>query len=192
MRKKIITIIAFILGVIICSGTTGVVAYSFASNQIGYIPTDSNWEVTTVADAINDLYLKKVGDNYSTDEKVVGTWVNGKPLYQKTFYKKSVSTSPASISVLSLNVDTFVNMTGFADLIQVTQTQGDLNVGVIPIPSYNVGAYNFDISIKSTVARDGIAIYYDTFDSRNYRFDNIYITLQYTKTTDTIPNNNQG
>ena len=25
------------------------------------------------------------GANYSTEEQIVGTWVNGKPLYQKTY-----------------------------------------------------------------------------------------------------------
>ena len=32
---------------------------------------------------------------YSTKEKVIGRWVDGKPLYQKTFYKSSVTASPS-------------------------------------------------------------------------------------------------
>lgn len=36
---------------------------------------------------------------YSTDEKVVGTWINGKPLYRKTIYKTSLSSGNNTYSI---------------------------------------------------------------------------------------------
>lgn len=43
----------------------------------------------------------KKGDNYSTNEQVIGTWINGKPLY-----RKSISFTPTPTSqTISLNID---------------------------------------------------------------------------------------
>lgn len=38
--------------------------------------------------AVRDIYIDAKND-YSTTEKVIGTWINGKPLYQKTFYRNT-------------------------------------------------------------------------------------------------------
>lgn len=49
------------------------------------------------------------GHNYSTTEHVVGTWIDGKPLYQKSF-QITVSTSSYDVNVSDLNIDTFMFM----------------------------------------------------------------------------------
>lgn len=74
----------FILGVVTCTITT-VLASSLIASNISYTPQDKTWGVTNVGAALDSLMLSKTSDNYSTDEKVVGTWIDGKPLYQKTF-----------------------------------------------------------------------------------------------------------
>ena len=86
MKKETLktALIGAIAGAIVAGGTGTVIAYTVNSNNVNFRPTDSAWKVNTVSDAIDDLYIKKTGDNYSTEERVVGTWIDGKPLYQKT------------------------------------------------------------------------------------------------------------
>lgn len=43
--------------------------------------------------------------NYSTEEQVIGTWVDGKPLYQKTIVTNSPSTSAKIFVTMDSNVD---------------------------------------------------------------------------------------
>ena len=45
----------FILGAVIFSGITGVVAYTLNANQVSYTPSDKTWKVKTVEEAINDM-----------------------------------------------------------------------------------------------------------------------------------------
>ena len=73
-----ITITAIVLGV-----TTGVGAYQMSAKEINFTPSNNKWKVNNVADAISDLQNMKTSDNYSTDEQVVGTWIDGKPVYQR-------------------------------------------------------------------------------------------------------------
>ncbi|MBR1718389.1 MAG: hypothetical protein IJ715_03880 [Bacilli bacterium] len=83
--KRIIKnpVMMYILGIITCTLTT-VLASSLLANDITYKPKDKSWGVTNVQAAIDSLKLAKTSDNYSTDEHVVGTWIDGKPIYQKT------------------------------------------------------------------------------------------------------------
>ena len=49
-----------------------------------YDNTLSGLSATDVQDAIDELAQSGGGINYSTTEQVIGTWITGKPLYQKT------------------------------------------------------------------------------------------------------------
>lgn len=164
--------ISFIVGIILLTGTSSAIAYSFGANQVGYTPNDTNWQVTTVADAINDLYLKKVGDNYSTDEKVVGTWIDGRPVYQKTYYYNSVTNG--------MTIDNSLNSTN-VEIINVT---GNAYQGTY--------VWSFPVSNTSWFAAlriDDSKISVET----SFTLTDTTIIIQYTKTTDSIPNqNNQG
>ena len=48
----------FVLG-FVSATTIGVVAANLSANSISYVPTDTNWNVSTVQDALNDLYTEK-------------------------------------------------------------------------------------------------------------------------------------
>ena len=76
-------IIGIIIGSVVAS-ITGVIADSLTADKITYSPNDKSWGVTNVEAAINSLQLSKTSDNYSTSEKVVGTWTDNKTLYQRT------------------------------------------------------------------------------------------------------------
>ena len=53
---------AFILGAIIFSSITGVIASSLTASSISFEPTDENWNVTTVQGALNNLYDERNKD----------------------------------------------------------------------------------------------------------------------------------
>jgi len=59
MIKKLITsrIFSFILGAILFSGVT-VFAYSISSKDIAFTPSNPEWQVTNVEEAMNSLYDK--------------------------------------------------------------------------------------------------------------------------------------
>ena len=48
-------ILGFIIGGIVLGTIGSVVAYNYNAKDIGYTPSDSNWNVNNVSDAINDL-----------------------------------------------------------------------------------------------------------------------------------------
>ena len=107
---------------------------------------------------------------YSTDEQVVGVWVDGKPIYQKTVY-------------CAVGSDARTNH----DISNVGQI---ISVSALTIPASNVSrTIPFAYSADSTW-NCGISILSDTIRIQagtNYAsaHQNAYVTIQYTKTTDT-------
>ena len=84
MKRKItLILIGFLVGGVLFGSIGVVFGITYNASNITYSPTDNTWNVSTVGEAINDLALSKTSDNYSTEEQVVGTWVDGKPIYQK-------------------------------------------------------------------------------------------------------------
>ena len=51
-------IFTFILGAVLFSGITGVVAYQYQASQVSFTPKDKTWKVDNVKEAIDDLYTK--------------------------------------------------------------------------------------------------------------------------------------
>ena len=111
--------------------------------------------------------------HYSTDEQVVGTWIDGKTLYQKTCIYGSVSGASASLSLDIANVD-YISLC----------TEGSSVNGVCPIPyvtgnnnNNNIGGY-FDIAVNNT----NFAIRIGSGMVGNV--NSVILTVVYTKTTD--------
>lgn len=51
---------------------------------------------------------------YSTEEQVIGTWIDGKPIYRKVFEKNLTSNAATAIfDTTDLNIDTFVSAHAF-------------------------------------------------------------------------------
>jgi len=102
-------IVAVIVSVIISSSITAFAAIKFQASEIGY-------NTTSVADALDSLYQTQFSDNYSTEEKVVGKWVDGKPIYQKTITDISIAfpwtsqkRGEASMDAVVNNVEHFIS-----------------------------------------------------------------------------------
>ena len=109
--------------------------------------------------------------NYSTDEQVVGTWINGKPLYQKTL----------TGTTLSASGDVPTGLTNIEDIFIVS--------GYIPdgINNGYTVSYGYFGSVEDylfvDLRQDASSLYFSLRGSRFQRRP-FWVTVQYTKTTD--------
>ena len=116
--------------------------------------------------------------HYSTDEQVIGTWINGKPLYRKTFYVGNSVTMNAQYNVPHdlVNIDEIVNKSGtYYDEVDARQ---------YPLPNLRT-TYSESVWIACFVPSNGTPIL--AIQSGGYSYGNISkisVTLDYTKTTD--------
>ena len=121
--------------------------------------------------------------NYSTTEQVVGTWIDGKPLYEKTIiYNNRIIGSPGvnGTTIYSLTNEEIKNITnGIA-------TFGDTGVGVYGtcfIPYVNDASNQFVGLYINTM--DNTIVAFQRMNASTLYTENITFTIQYTKTTDT-------
>jgi len=107
-------------------------------------------------------------DLYSTDEKMIGRWIDGKPLYQKTINTGVLpNKSTKSIAHGISDIDNVVNGFGF-----FIHNNGNLFYFFNhPYTSY-MNIYIDKTNINVVTGTDATA------------YTNSYVTLQYTKTTD--------
>lgn len=61
INNNLKVIVAFILGILITS-TIGVVAYTINANDVSFTPSNKNWKVTNVKEAVDELYSKSSKD----------------------------------------------------------------------------------------------------------------------------------
>ena len=114
---------------------------------------------------------------YSTEEQVVGEWIDGKPLYQKTLNIDNLSTGTNSIAHNIANLKKAFVVSGYF-------TYGDGSSSIsLPYMDENSGSNSF-ISVGS-INRTNLVIYvgsnYSAFSSSTLQ---ACVTVQYTKTTD--------
>jgi hypothetical protein len=161
-----------------------------------YIRTDAAWpspniyvtlEYTKTTDAENSgvnlmpySFVQNASNNYSTEEQIVGRWIDGKPLYQKTIIGNFESSDKITeIQVDDLNIDIIVNITGITNDFSGTTKYQRL------IPMVFGG-------VNSASITERLSIYYrNNADGKsillNYggvAVNEYIITIQYTKTTD--------
>lgn len=114
-------------------------------------------------------YVTQEGDAeyYSTDEKVIGRWVDNKPLYKKTyFYQGTLATNSEIViaDVSGLNIERFVRGYG---------TSKEPNWGSIALPELE-----YRISVRENNKL------YVSVGSSSMQNAYTYISIEYTKTTD--------
>lgn len=100
---------------------------------------------------------------FSTDEQVIGKWINDKPLYQKT-YEININSNNFSFNIdvdfEYINYDIVTNNSNYA-LKDTFNNSGDRLFCYIYIPN------------KTFI-----------INTANYYFGKCYVTIQYTKTSD--------
>jgi len=116
------------------------------------------------------------GHTYSTTEQVVGTWIDGKPLYEKTFnFGALPNATVKDISHNISNVDTIFIAGGYAK----NTTSGFVQQLNLPVPS------NTNADMQSQWYFGVTPTYVRCFTlSNRTAYDECYVILRYTKTTD--------
>jgi microcystin-dependent protein len=117
------------------------------------------------------IKYKNSGITYSTGEQRIGTWIDGKPLYQKTYSCTTPNASESSQQVISISSNMIVrNFIGYL---------GSTDGNEVPIPYYwtptNYTSIYANHTSNTIVMRVG---------QLSYVSCQAYITIQYTKTTD--------
>ena len=111
------------------------------------------------------VYAGGVGSEvYSTEEQVIGTWIDGKPLYRKVI----VDTTKSEIDLSSINID-YINLSKSVFEIYGITVNNYTNGN-----DYAYTTYNSNTKILDTVTGGNIV---------SVSLKIIYI-LEYTKTTD--------
>lgn len=110
--------------------------------------------------------------HYSTSEKVIGTWIDGKPLYEITYDTGSINAgSTKSVDISSLNIDYVSEIKGCGYSSQYNQS--------LPLPFvHSQSIYVISVNTVSSNANLQIAT------GSGVSLSKSSITIQYTKTTD--------
>lgn len=129
-------------------------------------------QYTKTTDSANSFNFSTETD-YSTTEHIVGTWIDGKPLYQKTM---DCGTMPSSATTKDVshgisNIDYIVSINGFY------RVPSDSNKFSLPL-SYNSG--DSTQSMQAWANKSVVRLW----AGQNRSTYRAYVTLQYTKTTD--------
>ena len=157
-------------------GQIGTVNTNSTEQDVTYTSRPTNTSVLYVI-ASKDIYVESK-DNYSTEEQVVGTWTDGKPIYQKTINVADIGTGNQGTVATGINdAETVIATQGHLKIIEPTRTF------FIPI-----GWINLNNSTKSLYFSGFLDIVSGNFNWRktndSYNNTSMSITLQYTKTTD--------
>ena len=136
-------------------------SYGSLAHNMSYI------KVIGIRDKVSDA--EKNFNKYSTTEEVVGTWIDGKPLYRKSFNYTATTGEVIVADLSSLNIDTACHMYG---------NFKDGNALIESIPFYLHSAYTvapfYKLADKSLRLTANIANLTGTG----------VVTIEYTKTTD--------
>ena len=149
----------------------------YAPNNCGVYfvyDTDTTITIKALASARPMTYTKVVGikygngtqtfHNYSTAEHTVGTWIDGKTVYEKTF----------TVSNVTISTYDWQNIEQIADIDKLVSTDGVVTI------QYNgqqtgVGSY-FNVSVDSS---GYVRFFCTTWNNENA---DVIVTIRYTKT----------
>ena len=107
---------------------------------------------------------------YSTDETIVGTWIDGKPLYRKSYIIQGITATSYTFSLASLNMDMC-----FFDF-----THSIFKQGAYSLP---FGVYGSNTDYNRVYFQNNNTIVFQ-FSSVYTMSKDLYFTIEYTKTTD--------
>lgn len=129
-------------------------------------------------------YLGKSGGggsmNYSTDEQVVGTWIDGKPLYQKTFVFTAADCEVISGKLIETPAFNITNGTIIdVDALATLNGRGNCCLGTKAYTTRNSNYWEIQYLYYNRIG---------LFTNLTYSWDEmglkVFVTVRYTKTTD--------
>lgn len=115
---------------------------------------------------------------YSDEEREVGVWRDGKPLYQKSFYMAIIS---AGTSRINHNIDNLGQIANAFGMTIPSESVSDKESRPIPF-TYSTGSSSSEWYSGFTINNTEIML--QSGSSFASRHSHAYITVQYTKTTD--------
>ena len=139
-------------------------------DNMGLLSNLNTTDKSSMVNAINEVNNKF---NYSTEEQIIGKWIDGKPLYRKTITFKTTIADSFTVPHEIANVDEINVDYGNSYFTEKTGTSYSL-----PIIGY---AGNFTDNCYAFVNKENIYIYATGGWNTSWTK---YITLLYTKTTD--------
>lgn len=110
-----------------------------------------------------------LAQHYSTTERLIGTWVDGKPLYQKTIHIGALTPTDNIVAHGIGNIERVIDIKGYSD-------QGGRWFPLPYVQTQNLIGYQEKVYV------DGTNVYVNLLND-DYISD-CYVTIQYTKTTD--------
>ena len=151
---------------------TGLNANDDSTNEKTVITPDvmQSGDMDDVLTPLPSVAPKKEGIKYSTTEQVIGEWIDGKPLYQKTI---DFGTLPNNTSK-----DVAHNISNIDRIVYSMCISIDSNKNAVIIPKYDLGNYLWSIALNISATNVTITT------KEDYSPQSAVITLQYTKTTD--------
>lgn len=114
------------------------------------------------------------GDVYSTEERRIGTWIDGKPIYSKTFSgvtQKNTNAVVGFADISDLSIDTVVEINGVVN--------SDLGTGIVGLSCTRSDASLQLVGVSTDKKKLNVFVQSDSFTSKPF-----HCTLKYTKTTD--------
>ena len=127
-----------------------------------------------------DIYAPEgVGIIYSLEERIIGKWIDEKPLYQKTYIiNETISNQDKTIDVSDLNIKKYVN--GYGTFLRNVNWASPIIILDTP---FNLYESNNNRSYLRH-GKSNNTIDYGIYLGNNETASDITITIQYTKTTD--------
>lgn len=153
----------------------------------GYAVTQFNGATTELNYTMIPYHIYGIGSGgkatetafvYSNEERVVGVWTDNRPLYQKTFSIQSNSQSRGMIEIPITDISTNID-----DIIKFIGCTSNANYNR-PVPLayryYEYSTITETLNLLYNKSSSKFVVYWRDID-----FGTAYITVQYTKTTDT-------
>ena len=172
LKENLKIFIAIIITSVVTS-VTSIFAYSLIAENVGFTPKDTTWNVQDVDAALNNLNLRtnQLSTYYSTEEQVVGRWIDGKKIYQKTI-TGSGSTTNSSVYYVGKTSEIFPNI----------ETVVNSSITGTDVHGYGYQSNQYYFVGIGTGSSDELVVA-QRFGSASHSF-NYRVTVQYTKTTD--------
>lgn len=142
-----------------------------------YNSTTSKWEnANESGGGSNESIVLARSNSFSTSEMLIGSWIDGKPLYQKTFTVQLSGTN-ASTLISIPNIDNLCDFEGYYN-------RGDQNNAIIAV---NANSWTIQSALIVGKISNGVEISYRGSIGLPSNSD-VVVTCRYTKTTDSSIN----
>ena len=162
---------------------TGFNATDDSENEKTVVEADvmQSGDMDDIVTPLPSVAPKKEGVKYSTTEQVIGEWIDGKPLYQRTIVGEITNKNSGTTPVLFYEFGTDV-------IIQNINGRLDTNVFSLLIP-YAQDTLTSKIAIffntaDTTSSKNGSICYFSGLPN-SLTSASLLLNVQYTKTTDT-------